>query len=212
MANMRRLFLFSIVVALLTSFQPDNDIFVGEIHYINSFTSLSGEDITEKLAPYFGYEQHYFIDANNYKALDENNNWMQLYHNDDNIFNFFGKDKTIQKIDGSRLTSKKVIVTKLDIKETIAGYECNAIQIETDNEITIHFYSPSLKTDPKSFAKHNLGEWNKYLEATGGALSLKHIVTNYDDGYIWTSVATGINKMPLTAKDFEVPSGFTLKN
>jgi len=209
---MKKLFAYTVLLTLLVSFQSDNDIFVGEIFYKYSFTDLNGNDMEDKLAPYFGLEQHYYIDGKNYKALDENNNWVQLYHGDDNIFNFFSKDKTAQKIDGSTQTSKKIIVTKLDIKETIAGYECNAVQIETDNEKTIHFYCPSLKTDPKSFAKHNLGEWNKYLDATGGALSLKHIVTNYEYSYIWTSVATEVNKMPLTAKDFEFPPGFTLKN
>ena len=201
-----------IFIILLTSFKADNDIFIGKVLYKYTFTDLKGLDITDKLAPYLGREQHYFIDGKNYKAYDEKGNWVQLYNSETNYYYYFNKDKTVQKIDGSIQASQKAIITKLDIKEVIAGYECEAIQIETDNITTVYYYNASVKTDFKIFSKHNFGEWNKYLEASGGALSLKFVMTDRKLGYIWTSVATEISRQSLTSNDFELPAGLIIHN
>ncbi|PIQ21443.1 MAG: hypothetical protein COW65_09045, partial [Cytophagales bacterium CG18_big_fil_WC_8_21_14_2_50_42_9] len=75
----------------------------------------------------------------------------------------------------------------------------------------IYFYSPQIKTDKRVFAKHSFGEWNKYLEATDGALALKYIMTNKKYGYIWTSTATEISKMKFTSKDFSFPENVQVK-
>jgi hypothetical protein len=56
------------------------------------------------------------------------------------------------------------------------------------------------------------GKWNKYLEATNGTISLKHVVIDLKNGFIWTSTATEISKQELTNKDFEFPTDFKLDN
>lgn len=209
---MKKLITISLLIVLLTSFTTNKATFVGKIIYKHSFTDLKGNDITEKIAPYFGLEQHYFIDGKNYKAYDENNNWVQLYNSETNNYYYFSKDKTAQKFDGSTQTSQKFIATKLDRKEKVAGYNCNIIQVETDNSTTIYYYNSTIKTDIKAFSKHNFGEWNKYLEATSGALSLKIVMTDYKNGYIFTSVATEVVRQDLTSQDFLFPTDIELKD
>lgn len=209
---MRKLLAITILTFVLTSFISDKDTFVGKILYKYSFTDLKGNDITDKIAPYFGREQHYFVDNSNYKAYDEKNAWMQLYNSETNSYYYFNKDNTAKKYDGATQTSKKFIVNKLDKKEKVAGYDCESIQVETDNATTIYFFNKMIKTDLKNFSKHNFGEWNRYLEATDGALSLKFVMTDHKNGYIWTSVATEVSKQNLTSSDFIFPTDKKLKD
>jgi hypothetical protein len=208
---MKKLIVISIFT-VLTSFKVNDDLFIGKILYQYSYTDLQGNDITNKMAAYFGREQHYFIDSKNYKAYDEDNNWIQLYNSETNSYYYFSKDKSAKKFDGSTQTSQKYTVTKLDIKENIAGYSCDAIQVETDNALTIYYYNRSVRTDAKIFSKHNFGGWNKYLEATDGALCLKFVMTNHKKGYIWTCVATEVTKQNLTPNDFVFPGEIKLKD
>lgn len=196
---------------VLMSFVSDEGTFVGKILYKYSFSDLKGNDITDRLAPYLGREQYYFIDNWNYKAYDENGGEMQLYNSETNSYYYFDKENAATKYDGATETSKKFKVIKLDKKETIAGYDCEAIQVETDGTTTIYYFNRKIKTDPKNFARHNFGGWNKYLEATDGALSLKFVMTNHQRGYVWTSVATEVVAENLTSDDFVFPKNRKLK-
>lgn len=209
---MKKLVTIAILSILFASFTTDKDGFAGKIIYKYSFTDLKGNDISDKVAPFLGREQHYYIDGKNYKAYDEKNNWMQLYNSATNKYYYFNKDKTAQQFDGAMVTSQKFEVTKLNKTEKVAGYDCQAIQVETNDATTIYYFSPAVKIDYKTFSKHSFGEWNKYLEATQGALSLKFIMTDHKNGYIWTSVAKEVTKQSFTSKDFEFPKGVTIKN
>ncbi|QOI98699.1 MAG: DUF4412 domain-containing protein [Flammeovirgaceae bacterium] len=207
---MKKLVSFIILATVLTSFSTDMDTFVGKILYKNSFTDLRGNDITNQLAPYFGREQHYFIDNRNYKSHNEQNALMQLYNGETNSYYYFNKDKSAIKYDAAMQTSQKFIVTNLNKKEKIAGYKCESVQVETDNTTTVYYFNKTIRTNPENFANHNFGGWNKYLKATGGALSLKFVMTDHKNGYILTSVATEVSKQHLTAADFTVPADIKL--
>lgn len=196
----------------LTSAIPVSHPFTGKIQYVYSFTDLKGKDITESTAASLGREQHYFVDDSNYKSYDEKNNLTQLYDSRNNTYYGFWKDKTAHRIDAMTRTSQQYQVTRLKQKETILGYECEAIQVVTDESTTVYYYSSQLRIDYRAFAKHNFGDWNRYLEATNGALSLKYTITNHKKGYVWTVLATKIIKMPLAAGDFEFPKGYVLRN
>ena len=201
---MKNLLLLLGLFLTFSAFKSNEDFFNGKILYKYTFTDLQGNDINSKLVPYLGSEQHYFIDNKNYKSLNQNK-LQQLYNSETNNYYFFTDNNTAQKFDASKATSEKFNVTRIDKTEKVAGYDCKAIQIETDEAVTIYFYSPQVKTDKKVFARHSFGEWNKYLEETDGALALKYIMTNKKYGYIWTSTATEISKLRLTAKDFSLP-------
>lgn len=202
---MKKLLAFCLVFILLTSFRGDEESFTGKIVYKYTFTDLAGNDITEKLAPFFGAGQHYFIDSKNYKGLNEKLELVQLYNSETNKYHYYSADG-VKVFDGSTVTSQKADVTRLDKKEKVAGYECLSVKLETDNSETVYYYSPLVKVNPKAFEKHNFGEWNKYLQASGGGITLKFVLTNRKNGYIWTSVATEVVKMKLKAKDFAPPA------
>lgn len=196
----------------LTSAIPVSPPFTGKIQYVYTFTNLQGKDITESSASSMGREQHYFVDDSNYKSYDEKNNLTQLYDSRSNTYYGFWKDKTAHRIDAMTRTSQQYQVTRLRQKETILGYECEAIQVVTDESTTIYYYSPQLRIDHKAFSKHNFGDWNRYLEATNGALSLKYKITNHKKGYVWTVLATKIIRMQIGNGDFEFPKGYVLRN
>jgi hypothetical protein len=42
---------------------------------------------------------------------------------------------------------------------------------------TIYWYSPELRIKEDNFSKHSFGNWNAYLNATKGGLTLKYEMT-----------------------------------
>ncbi len=209
---MKRYILLLFIGISTISAIPNAGTFTGKIQYRYSFTDLQGNDITEKAAQALGREQHYFVTDSNYKSYDEANTITQLYNSRSNTYYGFWKNKTASRIDALTRTSQQYKVSKLDKKETILGYDCVAIQVETDNTSTVYYYSPLLRIDHKAYLKHNFGEWNNYLKATNGALSLKYIITNPQKGYVWTVMAEKITPMKLNARGFEFPEGYRLMN
>lgn len=206
---MKKLILLLSLIVIATAFKAKEDLFVGKIVYQYTFTDLQGNDVSFKMAPYLGLEQNYFIGTTSYKSYTQGK-LQQLYMAGTNSYYYFTNNEG-QKIDGSTSTSQTFTVKHLNETQKIAGYTCQAIQIETDGTSTIYYYSLQIKTNQKVFAKHNFGEWNKYLEATNGALALKYIMTNKKQGYIWTSTASEVTKATLTDKDFLLPENLPIK-
>lgn len=209
---MKKSFLVLALAITLTSATLEPDTFTGEIQYKYSFTDLEGNDVTGTRAQELGMEQHYFVSDSAYKSYDESNNITQLYDSRNNIYYGFWKDKTSRQIDALYRSSQQFIITKLDKKEKILGYDCESIRVETDNASTLYYYSPKLRIDRKAFGKHNFGDWNSYLQATNGALSLKYVITYPKEGYVWTIIAQKVTPMKLSGRDFSYPQGYALKN
>lgn len=191
---------------------PDSGKFTGMIKYKYSYTDLEGNNITNKLGPELGLEQHYFVSDSSYKSYDQANNIIQLYDGRTNTYYGFAKNKTSRRIDALYRSSQQYIITKLDKKEKILGYDCVAIQVVTDKTSTVYYYSPELRISTKGFAKHNFGDFKSYLDATRGALALKYVITYPKEGYIWTILAQKITPMKLGGKDFVYPEGYELQN
>jgi hypothetical protein len=206
---MKKILCLFLLLIFLSSFIPAPVFFTGKIIYKYSYTDLQGKDISGKMAPILGREQHYFIDNKNYRALNERGQYIQLYTSATNTYYYF-RGQAVQKIDASTPTSKKVIITKSPKKEKIAGFDCIALQMETDNSTIVYYYSEKVKIDPKTYAKHHFGEWNRYLEASGGALPLKFVMTDHTNKYIWISTASEVNKKELLPADFKFPDGYKL--
>ena len=200
--------LFAVFVAL-TAFNLADNLFRGRIVYEYSFTDLEGNDISDRLVPYLGSGQHYFIDNKSYKSLYQGR-LRQLYNSASNTYYALADDGSAQQYDGGQQTSQKFVVTPVDKTERIAGYKCKGIRVETDDAVTVYYYSPEVKTDRQVFAKHSFGEWNRYLEATDGALALKFVMTS-KKGFVWTSTATEVSRMDFGADDFALPESVEVK-
>jgi hypothetical protein len=201
----------SLLITLLSFQNVKKPYFAGEIIYEYGFTDANGNDISKNFAALIGKGQHYYINEKNYKALDEHGNLIELYNSDSNTYYRVLNDKSLKKIDASISTSTIFIVKRLKIKEQVAGYVCNAIEVTTDEATTTYFYSDSIKISPIVYRKHNYGEWKKILTATNGCLPLKFQMINNKQGFIvWTSIATVISKQPLSNSSFKISN--TSKN
>ncbi|HBK89723.1 MAG: DUF4412 domain-containing protein [Cyclobacteriaceae bacterium] len=205
---MKRLVLFVVLLIVGSSFAPDPNLFVGKIIYQNTFTDLKGNDITTQLAPYFGREQHYFIDGKNYKAYNESGNWVQLYQGATNSYFYFSTNKTAKRMDASLQTSTQFKITAMTGTGRVAGYDCHMLRTDTDKTSTVFYYSPGIRTDRTAFEKHNFGDWNKFLKASDGALALKFVMTDAKNGFIWTSEAKVIKRQKLSSAEFLFPADY----
>jgi hypothetical protein len=205
---MKKPFLFLFLLVLGSSFVPETGLFTGKIIFQNTFTDLKGNDITAQLAPYFGREQHYFIDGKNYKAYNENGNWVQLYQGATNSYYYFSTNMTAKRMDASLETSTQFKVTPIGQTGRVAGYDCHMLRTDTDKASTVFYYSPAIRINQTAFEKHNFGDWNKFLKASDGALALKFVMTDTKNGFIWTSEAKIITRQKLAEAEFLFPSDY----
>ena len=186
---------------LLCSFNMANGPwFSGKIVYHNSFATLAGQDISDKLSPVLGNENLYYISDDNYKAYTEKKQLLELYNGKTNQFQFFMNGKAMP-MDAAAGTPGAV-VKPLAEKATVAGYACQSLQIDADGNTTVYYFSPKVRVNPERYAKHQMGDWYTYLKASNGALPLKFVVTNRKQGYTMTSEATAVEAMALTANEF----------
>ncbi len=188
---------------LLSSFTmaADGPWFSGKIVYHNSFETLDGKDVTDKLSLMFGNENLYYISDNNYKAYTEKKQMLELYNGSTNKFWFFMNGKAAPVMDAADGVPGAV-VKHLSTKVIIAGYVCHCIQIDTEGGKTVYCYSPKLRVNPERFSRHQMADWYTYLKASNGALPLKITLTNREKGFVMTSEATSVQAMPLVATDF----------
>ncbi len=198
------LLLMATVAIYLFSFTDSNN-FTGKIIYVYAATTADGTDITAMVAPVMGKEQHWMTDGTNYKSTDENKRLIQLYISNTNTYYGFDGAK-LQKNDAAMETAKQVAIKHLDTKETIVGYKCKALEITTENTVTIYYYSPDLTVNIAPYAKHNYGEWNKYLKASKGALPLKFVTTFTAQGMVISATAQEVKKVTVDSSEFDLPN------
>lgn len=207
---MKKTGILVLLFIIATSFQSVTGDFVGVIKIKHKYKDLEGKDITSRLAPYLGKEWEYSIDDKNYKSVNEAGNWVQLYNGESNVYYSFTKEKKASKYDAGATSSSKFEVTYLDRQEKVAGYICDVMKVETDDQTTIYYYSKEIRTNPENFSNHQFGNWNKYLKAADGGITLKFELTDHKNKFMWIATATEVKPMALSANDFEFPSGYTI--
>ena len=198
-------------VFMFTSSKKPVSYFSGKIVYTYQFADGNGNDITNKLSKVFGKEQHYFVNDQSYKSYDEKGHFKQLYNSGSNTYYYFTSDTTAHRIDASKITSKVFAVKQLEDKEKIAGYDCSAVEIITDEATTTYFFTPLVAVHSTVFARHKFGEWDRILLATNGALPLKFKMIYHKQGFIWTSSALTVLPQNLQEQDFKLPGTVQLK-
>ena len=190
---------------LLASFTlpADGPWFSGKIVYHNTFKTLEGQDITDKVAPLLGMDDPYYISADGYKMYTDGGKLVELYAVADNQYHAFMNGQAMPVVDAATGTPGAV-VKPLTQTATVAGYPCQSVEVSnpTEGTSTVFFYAPKLRVNPEAFSKHAYGDFYTYLKATKGALPLRMVVTNSKQGFVMTSEATSVKTMPLTAADF----------
>ena len=190
---------------LLCSFtmSADGPWFSGKIVYHNSFSTLAGQDISTQLAPVLGSENLYYVSGGDYKAYTEKKQLLELYTARDNKFQFFMNGQVVPGMDAATGTPGAVVKALPD-KATVAGYECQSLQIDVDGNTTVYYFSPKVRVNPELYSKHQLGDYYTYLKASHGALPLRFTTTNRKQGFVMSSEATSVEAMPLATNEFTV--------
>lgn len=197
---MKKLLVACTVLLCSFTMSADGPWFSGKIVYHNTFATLDGTDITDKLSPMLGSENLYYISDDNYKAYTEKKQLLELYNGSTNKFQFFMNGKAT--IMDAAVGTPGAVVKPLPEKITVAGYACQSLQIDSDGNTTVYYFSPKVRVNPERYAKHQMGDWYTYLKASNGALPLKFVTTNRKQGYTWTSEATAVGNMALPASEF----------
>lgn len=198
---MKKLLIAASVLLCSFTISADGPWFSGKIVYHNSFSTLAGQDISDKLAPVLGSENLYYISGSDYKAYTEKKQLLELYNGASNKFQFFMNGQAVPGLDAATGTPGAV-VKPLPDKVTVAGYACQSLQIDADGNTTVYYFSPKVRVNPELYSKHLMGDWYTYLKASHGALPLKFTTTNRKQGFVMTSEATSVQAMPLAATDF----------
>ena len=200
---MKKLIYFIFIVIWTPAFGQDN-YYSGKIIYEYKFLDLeTGENITEKMSPKMGKEQHYFINAENYKAYDENGRLKQLYNGKNNSYYFKNPNTGELMVMNARNQLSKVTEIKhSEATKEILGRTCRKVTIRQGEQETIYWYSSDIQVDPKKFSGHNFGGWATYLKESNGSLPLQFTVKNQN--YTWVSTAVEINEMDLTEEEFDL--------
>jgi hypothetical protein len=198
--------LLALLLVGLAAFRAATPDFEGRIIYQYSFTDLQGNDISAKLAPYFGQQQRYFVKGGAYKAYNERDEWMQLYEPGPNLYHYFAGGKVAQTFQAGEAAGPAT-TTALPKPETILGRRCQGVQIDADGMTTTYFFSPEVRVNPALYRQHNFGHWNTLMQASKGALPLMFTSVNPKQGYIIKAVAIDITPMKLKAEDFTLPAG-----
>lgn len=180
----------------------DGPWFSGKIVYRNSFTTLAGQDISDKIAPIMGSENLYYISGENYKSYTEKKQLLELYTAKTNQMQYFinGQQSNVD----AAINTPDVVVKPLADKATIAGYACQSLQIDAGGNTTVYYFSPKLRVNQELYKKHLAGNWYAFLQASHGALPLKFVMTDRKQGFVMNCEATLVQAMALADNEFTV--------
>jgi len=165
------------------------------------YVDKQGKDITTQLKKEGGNEEHYFINASNYKSLNERNELTQLYNSSTNTC-YLSVGMELEKIDASVNFPKTFKATFKHKTELILDYECKSLLVASEIGTVTYYYSKKVKVNPTPFSKHRFGNWGNYLKKTKGALPLKFIVESKD--YTLTATAVKVQRQKLENAAFDV--------
>lgn len=185
--------------------------FTGKIRYRSNFTDLKGNEINKKVASFFDLEQSMFINNQNFKIINDKNKHVKLFQGKYNSYFFFNRDNTAYKIDQTSKTNQIVKVIEVDDVDTILGYPCTAVKIETDFRAYIYFFNAQIKIDTEPYENYYMDGWNVYLEASEGALPLRVIMVDLRGKFVEDRKAVELKELPLVKSDFDYPKNIKLK-
>lgn len=196
----------SFILILITFFNlnafAQNQPFEGYILYRYTYLDLEGKDITAQKLLENDSVQHYYINAHNYVAYDENQNLKQLYNASSNRY-FFSRANDIYVLDAGETSQPKPMFTLSKENKEILGFNCTAIVEGEGPKASIRYVSEDIWVDPKPFKRHVMGGWGPFLEASKGKLPLELIFHNKDHTMIMTAVLVQSIQIPEEAYDID---------
>ncbi|HRP89549.1 MAG TPA: hypothetical protein PKX92_05875 [Edaphocola sp.] len=203
--------LFFLVKLQVYGFETQ-EYFTGKIKYKSNFTDFKGNDINKKVDSWFDLEQSMYFNQYNFKIINDQNKYLKLFQGKHNAYFYFNSDNSAYKIDQSSKTTQIVNVIEVDDVDTILGYPCEAVKIETDFRAYIYFFNPQIKIDTTPYINYNMEAWNVYLKESEGALPLRVIVIDIKSKYVEDRRAVEVTNLPLMTSDFDFPKNIKLRH
>lgn len=188
-----------------------DSFFSGTINYEINYTDLKGNNINKKVAAFFDLKHTMYVDAYNYKIINQSNHHVKLFQGKHNAYFFFNRDLTAYKIDQTSKTTQQLRVYEVEDVDTILGYPCKAIKVESDFRGYLYFYNPDIKIDISPYTNYNMEEWNAYLKASKGALPLRVVTIDIRSKFVKDKIAVEVNKTNLSLSEFDFPKTVKLK-
>lgn len=176
--------------------------FSGRIRYANDYTN--GRDSLDNV---FGKRIRYFINDSNFKAYNEKDSLLFMFNSEYNTY--YSAAESLQR--DNRLfmpvtEDAPLVTTKLLKTRTICGHTCRGVEMNFKEATVVWYYDPSLKASKQVFSNHRIALWNRCMKMLDGAVPLAFTYTDKKAGITWSAIATEIQDMNLTGKDFaELP-------
>ena len=199
----------SLLLLLFVNTLMAQELFEGEILYKLNFHDKTGEMTDEESSQFMGSEQIYYIKDNKYKSVMNGMLGVtQFYTGKDSIYTRMGTSNNLMYTKTDKLKESILSVKEKKSVLKVLGYECDLLEIKTNEGITMYYYNKSIKVNSEDYKNHKYGLWYYCLNKTGGALPLK-LSTDVAD--IKLSIeAKDIKSKKLDLSMFEIPKGLQI--
>ncbi|WP_435138549.1 hypothetical protein [Formosa sp. A9] len=190
-----------ITISTLTSFGQN---FEGKITYSNSYESKNLQITNQQWLSMMGNKQEFYIKNGDYKSVTNGTlmQW-QLYVNADNkIYSKMSNSETVFWNDGLSNPDSIVNVQLNKNVIEILGYNCDELILTCKSGTQKYYFNSALMVNVKLFENHLFGNWYDFLKESK-ALPLKIIIDNSQ--FTMENIATGVEKIKLSKKDFQLP-------
>jgi hypothetical protein len=200
--------LIVLLIALYANVQAQN--FEGKIVYKNSLVSKIPQLTDAQLTGLMGDRQEYYIKNANYKSvLNGTYSQMQVFKPGENrIYHKLSLSDTLYWIDAGKENDPVISHSVERQKETILGYLCDVIHIQTQNGTISYYFNEKLKIDPELFKDHRYMNYG-FIVQLAKALPLKAVTETKQ--FTMVSTATEITPEKLEDSFFAIPSGTPTK-
>jgi len=151
-------------------------------------------------------KQVYYYKDNKYKSITEGQEVKSIQLYDPTTNRTYGYTDGTEMAFWSEGTGATTI-EKLDLKEDIMGFSCNAVLIKSNvSELTL-YYSSKFKIDLKKIKEDNF--WEKYLRITE-AIPMKYIIKGGPAKHYVVMTAIEVKEEKLTDDFFKLPTSMKL--
>jgi hypothetical protein len=208
MSSAMRNLLITLLIALYANVQAQN--FEGKIVYKNSFVSKIPQLTDAQFTGLAGDRQEFYFRTGNYKSVTNGTySQMQVFkHGENRIYHKLSQSDTLYWIDAGKENDPVLSHSVERQKETILGYPCDVIHIQTQNGTISYYFNEKLKIDPELFKDHRYMNYG-FIVQLAKALPLKTVT----ETTTFTMVSTAMEIAPakLDESFFAIPPGTPTK-
>jgi hypothetical protein len=177
--------------------------FEGEIIYQNKLKSKMSGRSDQQLEALFGTKNEYYIKNGYYKSISNGLAIsQQIYDNAENkLYNKKTASDTLYWFSASINTDTLLNYEILKDVDTVLGFKCNIIVMNTRSGTTKYYYSNNLPIDIAKYKNHHFNNWDFYVSKTK-QLPLRIVMDN--NHFHFESTAIEVKHLKLKNEDFKL--------